>query len=72
MKLAEPLIPVFGMELVKKIFATDWHLREEGLSMISEEVGLGTKSNICGNIEKERIFTACFGVISSTCGDKIA
>lgn len=25
MKLAEPLIPVFGMEIVKKIFASDWH-----------------------------------------------
>jgi hypothetical protein len=31
MKLAEPLIPVFGMELVKKIFSSDWHQREQGI-----------------------------------------
>ena len=44
MKLAEPLIPVFGMEIVKKIFATDWHLREQALNQISEEISKGTSS----------------------------
>lgn len=28
MKKADPLIPVFGIELVKMIFANDWHIRE--------------------------------------------
>lgn len=30
MKLAEPLVPVFGIELLKPIFlgGTDWHLKE--------------------------------------------
>ncbi len=31
LKRAGPLIPVFGMDLVKLIFQNDWHLRERGL-----------------------------------------
>jgi hypothetical protein len=44
MKAAEPLIPVFGMELVKKLFASDWHQRESAVQRIGEELVLGTKS----------------------------
>ena len=32
MKMAEPLIPVFGMDLVKMLFATDWHFREQAIN----------------------------------------
>jgi hypothetical protein len=31
MKYAEPLIPVFGEDIVQKMFAKPWTLREEGL-----------------------------------------
>ena len=31
MKFAEPLIPVLGEELVKKIFSSSWATRDEGL-----------------------------------------
>ena len=51
MKIAEPLIPVFGMDLVKMIFSSDWHLREQAINQISEEISLGTKSEVCGSIE---------------------
>lgn len=28
MKIAEPLIPVFGMGIIKMLFASDWHQRD--------------------------------------------
>lgn len=31
MKYAEPLIPVFGEDIVKKMFSKPWTVREEGL-----------------------------------------
>jgi len=31
MKYAEHLIPVFGEEIVKKMFSKPWAIREEGL-----------------------------------------
>jgi hypothetical protein len=31
MKYAEPLLPVFGDEVVKKMFSKPWAIREEGL-----------------------------------------
>jgi hypothetical protein len=42
MKLPEPLIPVFGMEIVRKIFSSNWHSREWAVNQISEELSLGT------------------------------
>jgi len=71
MKLAEPLIPVFGYELMKKILASDWHIREEGLKEVSKEISLGLRSNLVGEVRQPNLFTACFGVIAYTCGDKI-
>ncbi|CDW76992.1 UNKNOWN [Stylonychia lemnae] len=72
MKSAAPLIPVFGMEIIKKIYSADWHLREKAIQEVIEEVTKGTKSQICGHIEQERLFTSCFGVIAQTICDKIA
>ena len=31
MKYADPLIPIFGEETVKKVFSKKWVVREEGL-----------------------------------------
>jgi hypothetical protein len=33
MKYAEPLIPIFGDEMVKKIFSKSWPTRDEGLKL---------------------------------------
>ena len=38
MKYAEPLIPVFGEEVVKKMFSRPWVSREEGLKDCEEIV----------------------------------
>jgi hypothetical protein len=48
MKIAAPLIPIFGLDLIKMIFSADWHIREQGVNLISNEASLGTKSEICG------------------------
>ncbi len=50
-ELAEPFLPIFGMEILKKVFSEDWHLRELGLREIIKEVELGSKSKILGDIE---------------------
>ena len=34
MKSAAPLIPVFGMEIIKKIYSADWHLREKAIKKL--------------------------------------
>ena len=31
MKIAAPLLPIFGDELTKMLFSHDWHIRENGL-----------------------------------------
>lgn len=36
MKYAEPLIPVFGEEVVKKMFSKPWATRDEGLKECEE------------------------------------
>jgi len=38
MKYAEGLIPVFGEEVVKKMFSRPWAIREEGLKECEEIV----------------------------------
>lgn len=36
MKYAEPLIPIFGEDTVKKMFNRKWAIREEGLKECEE------------------------------------
>lgn len=38
MKYAEPLIPIFGESVVKKMFSRPWQAREEGLKECEEIV----------------------------------
>jgi hypothetical protein len=38
MKYAEPLIPIFGEDTVKKMFSKPWVIREEGLKECEEIV----------------------------------
>ena len=44
MELAKPIIDVFGLDIIKKLFSLDWHLREEAIRDVEREVKLGTKS----------------------------
>jgi hypothetical protein len=36
LKYADPLIPVLGEDLVKKLFSTAWPIRDEGLKECEE------------------------------------
>lgn len=47
--LAQPMLGVFGMDIMKKLFAADWRLREEAIRDVEREVKLGSKSALCGN-----------------------
>lgn len=58
MAMAQPMIGVFGLDIMKKLFAADWHLREEALKDIEREIQLGSKSALCGNLTQEEIFSA--------------
>ncbi|CAI2384678.1 unnamed protein product [Moneuplotes crassus] len=70
--LAQPMLPVFGMTIMKKLFAADWRLREEAVKDVEREVKLGSKSALCGNCSKEDIFTAAMCVVSHAISDKIS
>mmetsp|Transcript_19684 Transcript_19684/g.14423 ORF Transcript_19684/g.14423 Transcript_19684/m.14423 type:complete len:91 (-) Transcript_19684:176-448(-) len=64
MKYAEPLIPVFGEEVVKKMFSRPWGVREEGLKECEEVI----KRN--GN--DQATFQAALSAAGQAMGDKIA
>jgi hypothetical protein len=49
MKTAAPLIPIFGDEIVKMLYSYDWHVREQGLQKIEEELALGSNSKALGS-----------------------
>lgn len=46
--LAEPFIPIFGTEIMKKIFSKDWHCREAGFKEVIREAALGRGSTLLG------------------------
>lgn len=60
------------MEIMKKILSKDWHCREEGFRDVLNELDKGSQSPILGNVEKERLFAACFGIIAMGAEDKLA
>lgn len=64
MKYAEILIPVFGDEIVKKLFQRAWVIREEGLKECEELI----KKN--GN--DQTVFQASLNAAGFSMGDKIA
>lgn len=49
MKFAGPLMDVFGDELLRMLHANDWHLREQAITKIEEEITLGAKSKVLGS-----------------------
>lgn len=64
MKYAEILIPVFGEDIIKKMFSKPWAIREEGLKECEEMV----KKN--GN--DQAVFQAALSAAGQAMGDKIA
>jgi len=72
MALAQPMISVFGLDIMKKLFSADWHLREEALRDIEREVKLGSNSALCGSLPNEEIFTAAMLAVSHGISDKIS
>ncbi len=63
MKYAEPLIPILGEEVVKKMFSRPWTIREEGLKE-AEEI-------IKGQANDQAVFMAAISLSSQAMGDKI-
>lgn len=64
MMYAEALIPVFGEDIVKKMFSRPWAIREEGLKACEEVI----KRN--GN--DQATFQAGLSASGQALGDKIA
>lgn len=71
-EMASPFLPVFGMEIMKKFFSEDWHLREDAIWEIQKHLKLGSKSPLMGDLEQEKVFTAIVGVCSHGVADKIS
>lgn len=69
-KLAEPLIPVFGEETMKKLFSRKaWQLREEALRECEQAIRSG---RLLDEFDDESLFIATTGVASYGISDKIA
>lgn len=71
LKLAEPLIPVIGEDLARKIFSKTWNLREDGLRILEQECGLEGRSKVINFSDPGNAFTAFMGVVNYTISDKI-
>lgn len=71
-KLAEPLLPVLGMELCKKIFSKHWNMREDALKILTAEVQRDTQSTVLNNQDPWNTFVAVLGAISRTITDKVS
>jgi hypothetical protein len=69
-KNAEPLIPILGNNLVKKLFSKVWRNREEALKEITNEVQGYPKSNVLGEHQLDKLITivmaACAYSLNST------
>ena len=72
LELAQPIISVFGLDIIKKLFSADWHLREEALHDVEREIKLGSKSALCGHLSNEEVFSAAMWVVSHGISDKIS
>lgn len=64
MKYAESLIPIFGEDVVKKMFSRPWALRDEGLKECEDIV--------VKNGNDQSAFQAALSAAGQAMGDKIA
>ena len=37
-EMAQAFLPIFGMEIMKKFFSEDWHLREDAIKEIQKHL----------------------------------
>lgn len=66
-KAAQPLIDVFGEQLVRKLFAKSWQLREEALGEVEDEV-----LNNQRKYNREDAFVNAIGAVRFAIQDKMA
>ena len=64
MKYAESLIPIFGEDVVKKMFSRPWATRDEGLKECEDIV--------LKNGNDQSVFQAALSAAGQAMGDKIA
>ena len=63
--MAAPLIDLFGEEVIQKLFASTWQLREEALSIINDEITQNSSQ-----YRKEEAFVNAVGAVKFTIQDK--
>jgi len=68
-KLAEPLIPIIGDELARKVFSKSWNNREEALKIL--EGDLTGRPQYINNTDTGAVFVAYMGAIAFTINDKV-
>ena len=68
-KLADPLIPVLGDELARKIFSKSWNTREEGLKLLEND--LNGKPQYINKKSPGAVFVAAMGAVAYTINDKV-
>ena len=70
-KLAEPLIPIIGEDIARRLFSKTWNLREEALKILDHEARLESRSKEINYSDPGAAFIALMGVVSYTINDKI-
>ena len=68
-KLAQPLIPVFGEPTCQNLFSKTWTNREKGIKHIESQIGKPTDINMK---DVPALWNALFGAVNYTINDKIA
>ncbi|CAG9321572.1 unnamed protein product [Blepharisma stoltei] len=71
-KFADPLLPILGEDLCRRIFSKAWQFREDGLGIIQNEVSQGSSSQIFGGSDNSNIYSGVLGAVRYTVGDKVA
>ncbi len=67
MKASQPLIDIFGEQVVRKLFSKTWQFREEALNIIEEEA-----VNNGRNYDSDELFVNSIGAVRFTIQDKMA
>lgn len=70
MKFAEPLIPILGEDLVKKLFGVTWNQRDEGLKELEDHVRANIREDNDQN--NQAIYQASLTAVGHALDDKIA
>jgi hypothetical protein len=57
---------------MKKILSANWHIREGGINEIELELRQGNSSQVCGEIDREKVYLSTWGIVALSISDKIA